>query len=118
MSEQAVLSEELKRIEAIALEARQNQFAALLGIDDPEQLRHLQFCGDCGGQDYQWTDWATSELPMLGFIKNHQDALDYRTYLAETACKSCDATGFEAGSFELSIEQWLKLGKPSDDGSV
>jgi hypothetical protein len=112
MPEQLVL--EYIETQAIkALRDRQDQFAALLRVE-PEQLRHLQFCGDCGGYDYQWTDWTISPLPMLGFIKSREDATDYRNYLAESACKSCDASGFEGGSFEFEIEQWLTLGQSID----
>lgn len=105
MREQLVLPEENRRERA--LKDRQEQFAALLGVS-PEQLRHLQFCDDCGGDDYQWTDWCTSELQdTLDFINTPEDALKYRAYLADIACKSCDATGFKDGSFQLEVEQWL-----------
>ena len=87
---------------------RQKQFAAILDVE-PEELGHLTLCESCGGYDYIWTDWTLSPLPD-GFTSSTDDAIAHRNYLAETACKDCDATGFQGGSFDFTKEQWLELG--------
>lgn len=85
---------------------RQNQFAAVLGVE-AELLRHLELCMTCNGQDYEWTDWDVSEVTDSCI----DDPAAYRSYLADTCCKDCGGTGFEGGSFKLDTQQWLTLGQ-------
>jgi hypothetical protein len=94
---------------------RQAQFAALLGVDAHE-LSHLQFCTHCGGFDYQWTDVTFSDFAEDGFLPDEGDDIDnfyyeYRAYLADSMCRPCDGTGFEGGSFDHTIDEWLTLGR-------
>lgn len=92
------------------LESRQNQFATLFEpVINPERLRGLTFCSHCGGEDYQWTDWTGTAIDPNIFDEG-DDPRDYRTYLSETCCKICEGTGFEGGSWDLSVEEWLNIG--------
>jgi len=78
---------------------RQNHFAPLIRVQ-PDTLRPLVFCRTFGGEDFLCTDWEVSELPD-GIYETPQEAIDYRSYLAKSACLACQATGFEGGSPEL-----------------
>lgn len=99
----------LSSSEARELRFRQKQFGALLNID-PEELKFLEFCKQCGGHDYQWTDWTGTEIDVVGLdIQNIDEAIDYRSYLAASCCEACDGTSFEGGSFDLTNEQWTNL---------
>lgn len=104
------MSETLKVIQSDRedLRDRQVQFASVLGVE-PEALSHLQFCESCVGLDYVWTDWSMLPLPD-GFTSSPEDAVSYRYYLSDIACSDCDATGFQGGSFKLTVDQWLALG--------
>jgi hypothetical protein len=88
----------------VQLHKRQTEFAAMLGID-PESIRHLKLCSECGGQDYQWTDWSISEIDTEGLgIEDLNSAADYRAYLADNFCKACNGSGFEGASPYLNAE--------------
>jgi len=92
------------------LRDRQNQFGALVDIS-PEKLRGLKFCNDCDGVDHEWTDWTGTEIDAEGLeIYTIKEVIEYRAYLASVSCQTCGGTGFEGGSFQLSIDQWLNLG--------
>lgn len=93
------------------LRSRQDEFAALLGVD-PESLRHLEFCKHCDGEDAQWNDLPFDVLDMDGLgQEDFDEAAEYRGQVGESMCLQCDGTGFKSGSFELTPEDWQQLGR-------
>lgn len=98
------------RTSKVELKSRQDQFGALLEIT-PEKLRHLEFCDTCRGDDYEWTDWSSNDLELSELKVDSSEDIAYRNYLASLACKECDGTGFEGGSFQLTQEEWINLGQ-------
>ncbi len=92
------------------LKDRQNQFGSILEID-PEKLRQLEFCNTCRGDDYEWTDWASSAIEWGELEGDSRDDIAYRNYLASLVCKECEGTGFESGNFRLTQEEWINLGQ-------
>lgn len=99
--------------EAAELRSRQDEFAALIGAD-PESLRHLEFCPDCGGKEYEWNDWSFDVTDRYGLnLESLDEADQYRAHFTESRCQPCDGTGFADGSFELTLEEWERLGAPA-----
>ncbi len=95
---------------ATDLKFRQDQLATMLGID-PELLRGLSFCRQCGGAEYDWDDLSCMDIGDQFSDEPNFDFGEYRSQIAEKTCQACDGSSFEGGSFELSVEEWIALGQ-------
>ncbi|HEY8108659.1 MAG TPA: hypothetical protein VIF43_01470 [Patescibacteria group bacterium] len=92
------------------LRSRQDEFAALLGVE-PETLRHLEFCDCCHGEDCWWADLTDDVLDWYGLnLADYDESCEYRADVAGAECGPCGGTGFKGGSFDLTVEQWHQLG--------